>query len=91
MAIKEDVATYLRADTNDATLSAIVDSAIAFITEATGKPYIVGDAVYELAIKMLSAHWYDNRGAVMASANDIPFSVETMLNHIKLVGDNYGD
>lgn len=87
MAVLEDVAKYIRTDSHDETLVAIVDSAIDYISSATGKEFDDGNAIHVMALKMLSAHWYDNRGAMTSYTVQIPFSVETMLAHIRLAGD----
>lgn len=87
MAIKDDIYAYCRVDSNDTTLDAIIESATAYIEEATGKELDMEMAVHAIAVKMLSAHWYDNRGVMTPYTVSIPFSVETLINHIKLAGD----
>lgn len=84
MAVLDDVALYIRTDAHDVTLQPIVDSAIAYITSATGKEFDSDNDVHMMLLKMLSAHWYDNRGAMTPYTVQIPFSVETMLAHVKL-------
>lgn len=82
--VLDEVALYIRTDANDNTLKPIVMSAIAYIESATGKEFDRFDEVHMMLLKMLSAHWYDNRGTMTPYTVQIPFSVETMLAHIKL-------
>ena len=84
MAVLDDVALYIRTDANDVTLEPIVESAIAYISSATGKEFDDGNELHMMLLKMLSAHWYDNRGTMTPYTVQIPFSVECMLAHIKL-------
>lgn len=85
--LTKSVADYLRADEEDHTLEPLVQAAVQYIERSTGIAFDGQDDVYLTAIKMLAAHWYDNRGVLAGNAMEIPYSVETMLSHIKLCGD----
>lgn len=48
---------------------------------------IENDSLFMLCIKMLVAHWYDNRGmADNGGQRDVPYSVKEIINHISLAG-----
>jgi len=83
----EQVAAYLRVDEEDPTLEPLVGAAVKYIERSTGIAFRENDAVYTTAVKMLAAHWYDNRGMLGPNTAEIPFSVESLLIHIKLCGD----
>ena len=90
--LQSDIAAYLRLDDDDPTLAPLIDAALAYVERATGIPYAErkNDPVYLLAVKMAVAHWFDNRGAMAENSRDIPFALQTMLDHIKLCGDYRG-
>lgn len=81
------VSEYLRAEEEDTTLEPLVGSAVQYIEQSTGIRFDGQDELYITAVKMLAAHWYENRGVLSANAMEIPFSVESLINHIKLCGD----
>lgn len=85
--LAKKVAEYLRVEDDDTTLEPLVSAAKQYIRQSTGIHFDGQNEVYETAIKMLAAHWYENRGVLSANAMEIPFSVESLINHIKLCGD----
>lgn len=46
------------------------------------------DELYNLCVKIMVAHWYENRAVQSPSAtNDFSFSAQALINHISLCGD----
>jgi len=49
------------------------------------------DALWNLAVKLFLAHWYENRGVEKASSRaniaKISHSVDALVNHISMCGD----
>jgi len=46
------------------------------------------DSLFNLANKLLLAHWYENRGIeLQGNYTKISFSVEALINHFALCGD----
>lgn len=82
-----EVKEYLRIEDEDSTVLPLVEAAVQYLEQSTGILYDGVDALYTTAVKMLAAHWYDNRGVLAAASMEIPFSVEMLINHIKLCGD----
>ena len=98
----DDVKLYLRVDTSDddALIQSLITAAETYIKQQTGKTKkIVGaeetdistDDLYKLCVKLLVAHWYENRGVEKASSRNtiakISHSVDALVNHISLCGD----
>jgi uncharacterized phage protein (predicted DNA packaging) len=98
----DDVKLYLRVDTSDddALIQSLITAAETYIKQQTGKTKkIVGaeetdistDELYNLCVKLLLAHWYENRGVEKASSRNtiakISHSVDALVNHISLCGD----
>lgn len=93
-------------DDDDALIQALITAAESYINQQTGKTKMIvgtgedGQPVYKdikeselwkLAVKLLLAHWYENRGVEKASSRNtiakISHSVDALVNHIALCGD----
>ena len=91
------------ADEEEDIISSLMTAAESFIQKTTGKTQIATgvdelgvttyaaistDELYNTCVKMLVAHWYENR-AVQATTqlNDFSYSVQTIINHISQCGD----
>lgn len=95
----EDLKLYLRVDGNedDALIESLLTAATSYIQRTTGKTKIViagiesdiaTDEPYNTCIKMLVAHWYENRGVeVIGALTGISHSVDALIAHISLCGD----
>lgn len=79
-----DVKLYLRVDgyDEDDVIQSLIDAAKAFIKTGTGVTFTDTDARHVLTLKMIVAHWYDNRGLV-GSATELPFTVTAQLLQIE--------
>ena len=86
---------YLKIDgtDEDVLLTSLISAAESFIQQTTGKTLkgtanISTDELYNLCVKLMVAHWFENR-AVQANTqlNDFSFSVQALINHISLCGD----
>ena len=88
-----DVKQYLRIDfdSDDTYISQLIDMSKSYIKEQTGKTYTAGNKVYEQAILLMVAGFYDNRTPFTEKAvNETNcMSLKCMLNHIGMV--NYGN
>ena len=91
----DDMKLYLHvdADEEEDIISSLMTAAESFIQQTTGKTLkgtaaISTDELYNTCVKMLVAHWYENR-AVQATTqlNDFSYSVQTIINHISQCGD----
>ena len=87
--------SYLRIDdtSEDTLITALISAAESYIQQTTGKTLkgtanINTDELYNLCVKLMVAHWYENR-AVQANTqlNDFSFSVQALLQHIATCGD----
>ena len=98
----DDVKLYLRVDTSDddALIQSLITAAETYIKQQTGKTKkIVGaeetdistDDLYNLCVKLLVAHWYENRGVETGggrvAVTKISHSVDALVNHIAMCGD----
>ena len=79
-----DVKLYLRVDgyDEDDVIQSLIDAAKEFIKIGTGVTFTDTDARHVLTLKMLVAHWYDNRGLVGSTA-ELPFTVTAQLLQIE--------
>lgn len=87
MVTLDDFCAYARIDVQDdsSTIQALLDSAETMIRNTTGKRRPGGnDAVYDHAVMMLAAHWYDNRAPTGSDNREIPYTMQWILNHISL-------
>ena len=87
MVTLENFCTYARIDVQDdaATLEALIISSEQYIVGATGKARPpTGGELYDIAVMMLAAHWYDNRTPTGSDTTEIPYTLTLLLNHIAL-------
>lgn len=79
-----DVKLYLRVDgyDEDDVIQSLIDAAKEFIKTGTGATFSDTNARHVLTLKMLVAHWYDNRGLV-GSTTELPFTVTAQLLQIE--------
>lgn len=90
MITPDELRDYARIDApgEDDLITSLLAAAESAVRESTGKrrPETSGEgAVYDLAIKMLAAHWYDIRTPVdSAPVREIPYTVTMLMNHISL-------
>jgi uncharacterized phage protein (predicted DNA packaging) len=87
----EDVKLYLRVDSDltedDTLIQSLMAAAQTYITNQTGKQYLVDDEVWNLVIKLLVSHWYDNRqinSSKPGVLSEYPHSVTALIHHISL-------
>ena len=91
------------ADEEEDIISSLMTAAESFIQRSAGKTKVATgvdelgvttyaaistDELYNLCVKLMVAHWYENR-AVQATTqlNDFSFSVQALMNHIAMCGD----
>lgn len=88
---------------SDADLTAFMAAAISYVKQQTGKTKIktgvdvaglpvyadiATNELYNLAVKLLCAHWYENRCVeAPGQTTRITHSVDALINHIALCGD----
>jgi len=98
-----EIKSYLRVDgsDNDVDLSAFLLAATKYINGKTGKSQvnivvdglvttadISTDELYNLCIKIMVAHWFENRGVeIVGTLTKITHSVDSIVNHIAMSGD----
>lgn len=87
----------------DVLLTSLISAAEGFIQKTTGKTRvktgvdesglptyaaISTDELYNTCVKLMIAHWFENR-AVQATTqlNDFSFSATALINHIAMCGD----
>ena len=84
---------YIKYSGDDETVIALCKAATEKAESETGKRFVINEDgepesdLYWLAVKMMTAHWYDNRGiATDKTQADIPMSAGMILDHIALCG-----
>lgn len=79
-----DVKLYLRVDdyTEDEVIQGMIDAAKQYIQTGTGVTFDETNARHLLTLKMIAAHWYDNRGLV-GNTTELPFTVTAQLLQIE--------
>lgn len=79
-----DVKLYLRVDdyTEDEVIQGMIDAAKQYIQMGTGVTFDETNARHLLTLKMIVAHWYDNRGLV-GTTTELPFTVTAQLLQIE--------
>lgn len=82
--ILNDVKLYLRVDdyTEDEVIQGMIDAAKQYIQTGTGVTFDETNARHLLTLKMIVAHWYDNRGLV-GNTTELPFTVTAQLLQIE--------
>lgn len=89
----EDVKKYLRVDLDeredDHLILSLIAAAKSYIEGQTGKTYNPQSELWNTLIKMLTAHWYENRGNEITGtiSNKISHAVDAIVNHIAMCGD----
>lgn len=89
----EDIKKYLRIDSDyeDDLLENLRQVAIKYIQEKTGKTYKADDEVWNMCIKYMVAHWYENRENQAVSSKSsfaqIDHTADALISHIALCGD----
>ena len=101
----EEAKLYLRVDTDDddTLIQALITAAESYVKQQTGKikktvvvdgepteTDIATDELYNLCVKLLLAHWYENRGVETSgkvTTTKISHSVDALVNHIAMCGD----
>lgn len=85
----DEIKLYLRLDETDTTedqlLTSLITSAEEYVKEATGFKFEtdVPERV-KVIIKLLVAHWYENRELVSTKGiSKIDFTIDALLNQIK--------
>ena len=80
----DDVKLYLRVDgtDEDSAIRGMIDAAKVFIKSGTGVTFQEADARHLMTLKILVAHWYDNRGLI-GSAVELPFTITAQLVQIE--------
>lgn len=80
-----DVKLYLRVDdyTEDEVIQGMIDAAKQYIQTGTGVTFDETNARHLLTLKMIVAHWYDNRGLV-GNTTELPFTVTAQLLQIEV-------
>lgn len=80
----KDVKLYLRVDdyTEDEVIQGMIDAAKQYIQAGTGVAFDETNARHLLTLKMIVAHWYDNRGLV-GNTTELPFTVTAQLLQIE--------
>lgn len=101
-----EIKTFLRVDSDaeDSLLTAQMTAAQSFIggkisktrhvtKDESGEPTyedIASDELYKHAVKLLVAHWYENRAVETVgnkTINKINYTVDAILTHIETCGD----
>lgn len=84
MLLLNDVKLYLRVDdyTEDEVIQGMIDAAKQYIQTGTGVTFDETNARHLLTLKMIVAHWYDNRGLV-GNTTELPFTVTAQLLQIE--------
>lgn len=79
-----DVKLYLRVDdyTEDEVIQGMIDAAKQYIQTGTGVAFDETNARHLLTLRMIVAHWYDNRGLV-GNTTELPFTVTAQLLQIE--------
>lgn len=89
----ENVKKYLRIEPDnneeDNLLRDLIVAAKTYVAGITGKVYNPDNEVWNLVVKMLACHWYENRGAEVTGTitSKIAHTVDALVNHIALCGD----
>lgn len=88
----QDIKNYLRLDDDgdDVLLKSLFKAAQKYVEEKTGKTCPKNDEVWNICIKILVAHWYENRQAQAVSTRSnlvtVDHTVDALIMHIALSG-----
>ena len=85
----EEIKNYLRIDDDmtddDNLLLQLQATAKQYVANTTGKIYVEGNAIYDMVVLQLIAHWYDNRTAIITkpgALSEIPYTITSLLTHL---------
>lgn len=89
------IKAYLKVEhtADDDLIKALLLAATLYIKNVTGKTEnnsvaIEDDPVFQLGVKLLCAHWYENRGIeIPGSMTKISYSLDAIINHISVCGE----
>lgn len=86
----EQAKEYLRLDEDltedDELISGLIEAATDYLEQTTGKKYSDNSQLFALAVKMLVAHFYENRSifSTKTDVNNLPYSLDAIIKHISL-------
>jgi len=83
----EEIKNYLRIDYNndDNLIQSLITAARSLVEEKTGKTYKPDSELWNLCIKLLVAHWYENRHVEQSQrTNPVGFTVDALVKHISV-------
>lgn len=89
----DDAKIYMRVDddADDALITSLIAAAQQYIERKTGKTYKPEDELWNLCIKQLVIHWYENREVQATSTRSnlvtIDHTADSIISHIALCGD----
>ena len=84
----DEVKVYLKLDDDltedDELITGLIDAAKTYIEDSTGKSY-QDTQLYNLAVKMIVAHWYENRQVISNKTvvNELPQSFFSIVAQIQ--------
>ena len=85
----DDVKLYIRVDSDDedTLIQDLMDAAKGYLQRMTGKLY-TDDAVWNMAVKYLCSHWYENRDdTVVGRDAKVDHTIDSLISHIALCSD----
>lgn len=93
---------HLRIDGNeeDELIQSYVEAAGLLLRRETGKNYVLSageyvdiaeDGLFQQAVKMLVAHWYECRQPIATAAAEVPFAVTYLASQIALGSAYYAE
>lgn len=86
-----DAKEFLRIETSfsdeDSLITSLLLAGESYMENATGKKFSGTNELAKLCLKMLIAHWYENRGVVtFNNANSkLPYGVDCLLSQLSLL------
>ena len=85
----EAVKAYMKAeDEEDFLVQELMDAAAEYLAASGVHETEDNAGRYDLAVKGLCLHWYDNRGSVLTGTmvTDIPLGLRAVINQLKSAG-----
>lgn len=89
MVTLEDAKAYLKVDEDiteeDTLIESLIEAAEQYVEQSTGKQNTGG--LYDLCVKLLVAHWFENRAAFSpkpGTISELPHSVTALMQHIAM-------
>lgn len=83
-----ELKTYLRIDggEDDQVLASLYDAAVEYLENAGVKKSEDKHKLYDLAIKLLVSHWYDNRSGVIVgiTSKSLEHSLQSIILQLKV-------